>query len=44
MKENILIIASYVVLIVLAICIYKAIFEAVYYSDMPIWLKYILLK
>lgn len=44
MKGNIFLIIFYVLLIVFAVWISKAIFDVVYYSDMPAWLKYIMLK
>lgn len=42
--KKILVILFYVLVIVFAVWISKTIFDAVYYSDMPTWLKYILLK
>lgn len=44
MKKDILQILFYLLVIVFAIFISKTIFEAIYYSDMPTWLKYILLQ
>ena len=43
-KDEILMLVILVLFTVLCVWIGKAIFEAVYYSDMPTWLKYMLLK
>lgn len=33
-----------VVILVIAALLSKVLFEQIYYSDMPVWLKYFLLK
>lgn len=43
-KDEILMPVVFVLFAVLCVWISKCIFEAIYYSDMPAWLKYILLK
>lgn len=44
MKNFIMQISVALIIIALSLLLSKIIFEKVYYSDMPIWLKYFLLK
>lgn len=43
-KQDWITLLFYIVLIVSCFIIGKWIFESIYYSDLPVWLKYMLLK
>ena len=43
-REKLIMVLMYIVILAAVLFISKWIFEAVYYSDMPEWLKYVLLR
>ena len=47
MKKNgltVLVVLALIIITLAILALYKWLFEAIYYSDMPEWMKYFLLK